>query len=140
MAYIDQFFEVLIEAGASDLHLAESQPPKIRQHGTMLPIREEPLTHEEMSYMMSEISGSDRWSRYLETGDLDFAYEMNAESRFRCNYLRQTNGFGCVFRLIPTKIMSLEQLGIPPVVKEFCLLYTSPSPRDRQKSRMPSSA
>ena len=119
MAYIDQFFEVLIQAGASDLHLGESQPPKIRQHGTMLPIREEALTHEEMSYMMSEISGPERWSRFLDTGDLDFAYEMNEESRFRCNYLRQTHGFGCVFRLIPTKIMSLDQLGIPPVVKEF---------------------
>jgi twitching motility protein PilT len=44
---------------------------------------------------------------------------MNEESRFRCNYLKQTNGFGCVFRLIPTKIMTLDQLGIPPVVKEF---------------------
>lgn len=119
MAYIDQFFDVLIQAGASDLHLGESQPPKIRQHGTMLPIREEVLTHDEMAYMMSEISGPERWARYLETGDLDFAYEMNADSRFRCNFLKQTNGLGCVFRLIPTKIMSLEQLGIPPVVKEF---------------------
>ena len=119
MAYIDQFFEVLIQAGASDLHLAEGQPPKIRQHGTMLPIREEILTHDEMAYMMSEISGNDRWNRFLDSGDLDFAYEMNEDSRFRCNFLRQAHGFGCVFRLIPTKIMSLDQLGIPPVVKEF---------------------
>jgi twitching motility protein PilT len=55
----------------------------------------------------------------MDSGDLDFAYEMNEASRFRCNYLKQTNGLGCVFRLIPTKIMTLEQLGIPPVVKEF---------------------
>src|SRR4029078_12525326 len=52
-------------------------------------------------------------------GDLDFAYEMDEHSRFRCNFLKQSHGYGCVFRLIPTKIMSLEQLGIPPVVKEF---------------------
>ena len=44
MAYIDQFFEVLINAGASDLHLGEGQPPKIRRHGDVIPIREEPLT------------------------------------------------------------------------------------------------
>jgi twitching motility protein PilT len=44
---------------------------------------------------------------------------MNEDSRFRCNYLKQTSGLGCVFRLIPTKILSLEQLGVPPVVKEF---------------------
>ncbi len=119
MAYIDQFFEVLVTAGASDLHLGEGNPPKIRQHGHILPIRNEVLTHEEMSYMMSEIAGAERWSRFIETGDLDFAYEMNADSRFRCNFLKQTNGLGCVFRLIPTKIMTLEQLGIPPVVKSF---------------------
>ncbi len=44
---------------------------------------------------------------------------MNAESRFRCNFLKQTNGYGCVFRLIPTKIATLEQLKVPPVIKEF---------------------
>ena len=119
MAYIDQFFEVLINAGASDLHLAEGQPPKIRRHGEVMPIRNEVLTNEEMAYMMSEISGPERWQRYLETGDLDFAYEMDEHSRFRCNFLKQTKGLGCVFRLIPTKILTLDQLGIPPVVKEF---------------------
>ena len=122
MAYIDQFFEVLVTAGASDLHLGEGEPPKIRQHGAILPIRNEALTHEEMSYMMSEIAGPDRWSRFIESGDLDFAYEMNADSRFRCNFLKQSKGLGCVFRLIPTKIMTLEQLGIPPVVKSFAEL------------------
>jgi twitching motility protein PilT len=119
MAYIDQFFEVLINAGASDLHLGESQPPKIRRHGEMLPIRNEVLTRDEMAYMMSEISGLERWDRFNETGDLDFAYEMDEHSRFRCNYLKQSHGYGCVFRLIPTKIMSLDQLGIPAIVKEF---------------------
>jgi len=119
MAYIDQFFEVLINAGASDLHLGETQPPKIRRHGEMLPIRNEVLTRDEMAYMMSEICGMERWDRFNETGDLDFAYEMDEHSRFRCNFLKQSHGYGCVFRLIPTKIMSLDQLGIPPIVKEF---------------------
>jgi twitching motility protein PilT len=119
MAYIDQFFEVLIQAGASDLHLGEGQPPKIRRHGEVMPIREEILSHDEMAFMMSEISGPERWERYHEAGDLDFAYEMDEHSRFRCNFLKQTNGYGCVFRLIPTKIMTLDQLGIPDVVKSF---------------------
>lgn len=119
MAYIDQFFEVLINAGASDLHLGEGQPPKIRRHGEIVSIRNEVLTRDEMAYMMSEICGPERWERYNDTGDLDFAYEMDEHSRFRCNYLKQSNGYGCVFRLIPTKISSLEQLGIPNVVKEF---------------------
>jgi twitching motility protein PilT len=119
MAYINQFFEVLINAGASDLHLGEGQPPKIRRHGDIIPIRETALTHEEMAYMLSEISGPERWARYEQIGDLDMAYEMNEDNRFRCNFLKQTHGYGAVFRLIPTKIASLEQLGIPPVVKEF---------------------
>ncbi len=119
MAYIDQFFHVLVEAGASDLHMAEGQAPKIRRHGDIVGIRDEVLSHEEMAYMMSEISGEERWRRFNEIGDLDFAYEMDENSRFRCNFLKQTLGYGCVFRLIPTKIMSLDQLGIPAIVKEF---------------------
>ncbi len=119
MAYIDQFFEVLIQAGASDFHMAQGQPPKIRRHGEVIPIREEVISQEEAAYMLSEIAGPERWARYEETGDLDFAYEMDEESRFRCNFLKQTHGYGAVFRLIPTKIATLEQLGIPPVVKEF---------------------
>ena len=119
MPYIDQFFAVLIEAGASDLHIGESQPPKVRRHGEIVPIREEPITHEEATYMLSEIAGPERWARYERGGDLDFAYEMNADSRFRCNFLKQTNGYGAVFRLIPTKIATLEELGVPPAVREF---------------------
>jgi twitching motility protein PilT len=119
MAYIDQFFDVLVQAGASDLHLGESEPPKIRRHGDIVPIRDVALSREEMTYMLSEISGPERWERFEATGDLDMAYEMDAESRFRCNFLKQTHGYGAVFRLIPTKIATLEQLGIPPVVKEF---------------------
>jgi len=119
MPYIDQFFDVLIEAGASDLHLGEAQPPKIRRHGEIVPIREAPLSREEMAYMLSEIAGPERWARFESSGDLDFAYEMNADSRFRCNFLRQTHGYGAVFRLIPTKIATIEQLGVPQVIKEF---------------------
>ncbi len=119
MAYIDQFFQVLIQAGGSDLHLGEGEAPKIRRHGEILPIREEVLTREEMAFMLSEICSPARWQRYEETGDLDFAYEMDEESRFRCNYLKQTNGYGAVFRIIPTKIKSLEELGVPQVIKTF---------------------
>ncbi len=119
MAYIDQFFQVLIEAGGSDLHLAEGEPPKIRRHGEILPIREVPLTHDEMAFMLSEICSANRWQRFEESGDLDFAYEMDEDNRFRCNYLKQTNGYGAVFRIIPTKIKTLEELGVPTIIKTF---------------------
>ncbi len=119
MPYIDSFLQVLVEQGASDLHIGEGQPPKMRKHGDVTPIRKEPITGEEAAYMLSEIAGPASWALFEERGDLDFAYEMDHASRFRCNFLKQANGYGAVFRLIPTKIASLEQLGIPPVVKEF---------------------
>ena len=119
MPYIDQFFQVLVDSGASDLHLSQGQPPTVRRHGEIVSIREEPLTYEEMSYMLSEICTPERWQRYEEHGDLDFAYEMNEENRFRCNYLKQTQGYGAVFRIIPTKIKTLEDLKVPEVIKTF---------------------
>jgi twitching motility protein PilT len=122
MAVIDQYFEVLIREGASDLHLGEGQPPKIRRHGEVLPISHEPISHDAAAYMMSEICSPKQWQRFEEQGDLDFAYEMDEHSRFRCNYLKQIHGYGAVFRLIPTKISTLDELGIPPVVKDFANL------------------
>ncbi len=119
MAIIDNYFKQLIELGGSDLHLSQGQPPKVRVHGSIKPIATDLLTQSTMETMMREICEPRAWERYIEKGDLDFAYEMDAEHRFRCNYLRQQHGYGAVFRIIPTKIASLEQLGIPPVVKEF---------------------
>ncbi len=119
MPIIDQLFTQLIELGGSDLHLSQGQPAKIRVHGSIKPISEDYLTADTMETMMREICEPRAWERYVERGDLDFAYEMDADHRFRCNYLKQQNGYACVFRIIPTKIASLESLGIPPVVKEF---------------------
>jgi len=119
MPYIDQLLAVIVAEDASDLHIGEGQPPKMRRHGDVMPIRGEPVTRDEAAQMLSEISGQERWRIFDECGDLDFAYQMDEQSRFRCNFLKQANGYGAVFRLIPTKIASLDQLGIPPVVKEF---------------------
>lgn len=119
MAYIDQFFQVIVAEGASDLHIGEGQPPKMRKHGDVMPIRDEPVMRDECAYMLREMCGKENWELFEERGDLDFAYAMDRQSRFRCNFLKQTNGYGAVFRLIPTTIATLEELGIPGVVKEF---------------------
>ncbi len=119
MPYIDQFFAVLVAEGASDLHIGEGQPPKMRKHGDVTAIRPEAVTRDEAAYMLSEMAGPENWALFEERGDLDFAYEMDRDSRFRCNFLKQANGYGAVFRLIPTKIATLEELGVPAVVKEF---------------------
>jgi twitching motility protein PilT len=119
MAYLDQFLSVIVKHGGSDLHIGVGQPPKMRMHGDIMPIRADPVTHEEATRMMSEIAGPHNWEIFEQRGDLDFAYEMDEASRFRSNYFKQSNGYGAVFRLIPTKIATLEQLGIPLVVREF---------------------
>src|SRR6266498_4085517 len=122
MAYIDQFLQIVVRQGASDLHIAEGQPPKMRTHGDIMPMRDEPMSREEATRMLSEVCGSQNWEIFEQHGDLDFAYQMDQHSRFRTNYFKQSNGYGAAFRLIPTKISTLEELGVPVIVKEFAYL------------------
>jgi len=119
MAELDRFLSVIVKHGGSDLHIGEGQPPKMRVHGDIIPIRDEPVSHEEATRMLSEVCGPRNWEALEQRGDLDFAYEMDEASRFRSNYFKQSNGYGATFRLIPTKIATLEELGIPLVVKEL---------------------
>ncbi|MBR5876354.1 MAG: type IV pilus twitching motility protein PilT [Akkermansia sp.] len=116
---IDTYFQALVENGGSDLHLSEGQPPKIRVHGDIVPIEEGILTHEDMVELMQPICPPKLWKFYEENGDADFAYEMDSQSRFRCNYMKQQRGYCCVFRLIPTKILTMEQLNVPEQIKRF---------------------
>jgi len=119
MAVIDQYFQHLVASGASDLHLAEGQPPKMRTHGAITPIADGALERATIDHMLREICDPAAYERFLETGDLDFAYEMDTESRFRCNYLQQKNGLGAVFRLIPTEIKTLQELNVPDAIERF---------------------
>jgi twitching motility protein PilT len=91
----------------------------MRKHGDVMPIRPEPVDRKEAVAMLSEIAGPKSWEIFDTRGDFDFAYEMDSDSRFRCNFLKQTNGYGAVFRLIPARIATLEELGIPLVAKQF---------------------
>src|SRR5881409_634533 len=122
MAYIDQFLQLVVRQGASDLHIGEGQPPKMRTHGDIMPTRDEPISREEATQMLSEVCGPQNWEIFQERGDLDFAYQMDKDSRFRSNYFKQSDGYAAAFRLIPTKISSLEELGVPVVIKEFAYL------------------
>ena len=116
---IDDFFDIIVARNASDLHMQEGQPPRMRLHGDIQNIRETPLTHAEMEQMLSEVAGPKRWEKFLATGDADLAYELSEDARFRCNLHRQIHGLGGIFRLIPNKIATLEQLKVPTVIKRF---------------------
>ena len=116
---IDDFFDIIVQNKASDLHMQEGQPPKMRLHGDIQKLRDEPLTHAEMHQMLSEVVGPKRWENFLIKGDTDCAYELSADARFRCNLHKHLHGYGGIFRLIPNRIATLEELKVPSVIKRF---------------------
>lgn len=124
MAKIDQLFRIMIEKGASDLHISPNNPPMIRISGDLHPIGNQVLDHERNKLLLYEIMDEGERKHFEETGDLDFAYSVDElGSRFRANIFNERKGIGGVFRVIPTKILSAEELGLPPVLTEyFCHL------------------
>ena len=122
MATIDRFFKVLKEKGGSDLHILAGQPPKFRIHGRLEPLNMPPLSNREAMDLLYEIVDKRKKERFEKHLDLDFAYEVPGVARFRCNFLHHQHGVGAVFRIIPTDIKSIEDLGVPLVLKRFCYL------------------
>src|SRR5208282_5460530 len=94
---IDDYFDIIVQANASDLHIQEGQPPKMRLHGDIQKIQDHVLTRANMEQMLSEVTGPKRWEKFLKTGDMDCAYELSADARFRCNIHRHMHGLGGVF-------------------------------------------
>jgi twitching motility protein PilT len=118
MPKMDILFEQMIAQKGSDLHLAQGQPPKMRVHGSLVEMEVGGiLTERMMRELLVEIAPAEGWKRFEQTGDLDFAYALEGKGRFRANYYRHFYGFGAVFRLIPSKIVPLDQLDMPPVIK-----------------------
>jgi twitching motility protein PilT len=119
MAQIDILFKEMLDAGASDLHLEQGQVPKMRLHGEIVNISKVLLDENSLREMLIEITPQKLWQKYIKVGDLDFAYEMGKEARFRVNFFRHFDGFGAIFRVIPTEILTLENLKTPVVFKSF---------------------
>ncbi len=108
--------------GASDLHLAAGCPPCLRIAGDLEPVKYTELNTDELLEMLAEITPEHKLKQFEETGDVDFAYELAGVGRFRANYLRHGDGVGAVFRQIPSKIMTIEQLGLPMVCRRFAMM------------------
>ncbi|WP_333652023.1 type IV pilus twitching motility protein PilT [Dissulfurispira sp.] len=122
MAKIDAFFKLMLDQGASDLHLVSGQQPVLRIRGDMERVQYNVLDNDELRGMLYEITPEDKIKVFEETGDVDFGYEIPGMARFRCNLFLQKYGIGSVFRLIPSEIMTIEQLGLPPICKKFAML------------------
>jgi len=134
LARIHQLFRTLKEVGGSDLHLAATLAPRIRIHGALEPVEGwAVLSDQELQVLLREIASEEQWESYQGCGDLDFAYGLEGVARFRANYLRQENGAAAVFRIIPERILTLDELGLPESIeglahtRQGLILVTGPT-------------
>ena len=123
MAKLDALFRALDQQDGSDLHLVAGQVPIMRIHGDLVRLKSEPLNDQTVRTLLREITPPELWTKYEATGDLDFGYEVEGVARFRANLFMQKNGSGGVFRLIPSEILTAEQLGLPDIVRNLAQLH-----------------
>lgn len=113
---IPQLLAFALQSSASDLHISAGEPPLLRVHGEMKRVSLPALSTEEATALINDIMNDAQRRIFDESNDLDFSIALGTEARFRVNVYRQARGVGATFRTIPTKILTLEQLGMPPVL------------------------
>lgn len=117
---IDNYLKKLCDVGGSDLHLSSGIVPKMRIHGKLTPLKEEPSGSERLEEIIDEILNDRRRQIYHEKNDLDMAYELPGIARFRVNAFRTRLGPAAVFRFIPEEIKPLKDLGVPESILRYC--------------------
>jgi twitching motility protein PilT len=116
---IDRFLAVLPKRNGSDLHLSVGSAPVLRIDGDLERVRYRALTEGDFYNLVGPVAPPRIWKQYSETGDVDFAYQMGAAARFRVNLFRQERGSGAVFRLIPARVPTAEELQLPQAVADL---------------------
>ncbi|MEP6946496.1 MAG: PilT/PilU family type 4a pilus ATPase [Acidobacteriota bacterium] len=121
---MDSLFRQMAEIGASDLHMSVSVPPMIRKDGRMASLgsSEPTLTPESIRELLTSIMPPANQQQFAEKRDTDFAYEIAGLARFRCNIFMDRKGMGAVFRIIPSKILTAEQLNLSKAIMDLCTL------------------
>ncbi len=117
MAVIDTYFKEMKEREASDLHMVIGFPPLLRLRGDLVPTEHPVLTPESNREILFEILPPKLQAYVEKNRDFDMAYELENTGRFRCNFFYQQRGISAVFRIIPTKILTLEELNMPEAIK-----------------------
>ncbi len=123
MAAIDEIFRIIKEQGASDLHMASGSKPMIRLHSSLQAVDYAELTPELNRKLLYELMSPEQVKQFEKHKEIDFGYEIPGVTRIRCNIFEQRNGIGGVFRLIPTEILTLDQLNLPAQLTKFCDLH-----------------
>ncbi len=131
---LDAMLERMVAEGASDLHLSAGHKPHWRIHGDMGPINDLPvLGPNEVFDLISPVMEDRHREQFLADSDVDLGYTLPGVARFRVNVFKDQHGVGSVMRQIPSKILTLDQLGMPPVLKSLCeipkglILVTGPT-------------
>ena len=119
MQKIDRVLRLMNDRGASDFHLTVGRPPMVRAYGAMETIRYRMISENDFTELLQPITPAPLWKSFVDTGDIDYSYEIPGLSRYRVNLFRQQRGAGAVFRVIPTKIMTIDQLGLPEQVRRI---------------------
>lgn len=119
MSAIDAIFDELLARGGSDLHLGVGLVPMGRIRGELVGLAPQPVSAERMEELLFEIVTPEQRRTIVEELDLDFAYAYGDKARFRANYFYKATGLAAVFRTIPSKIATLEQLGAPDAVRRL---------------------
>ncbi len=119
MAAIDELFKIMVEQGASDLHITSGAPPFLRLHGNMAALNYKELSSQDVQGLIFEILSEKQKKIFVEKWELDCAYTLQGIGRFRCNVFMQRKGLGGVFRIIPEKIRSAKELNLPAYVTDL---------------------
>src|SRR4051794_11303900 len=119
MPQIHQLFDALLARKGSDLHLAVGHPPLGRINGALVPLRDGVVSAQEMSTLLFEIVNVEQKRQIEQELDLDFAYAFESKARFRANYFHKLTGLAAVFRTIPSKVLTLEELKTPEIVRKL---------------------
>ncbi len=119
--HMEELLQATIDEGGSDLHIRAHMPPELRVHGELFPLGDDVLSEEDTYNLCREISTDEQMDEVERNGGADFALAHPDGTRFRVSIFKERKRYGAVLRQIPSTLLSLDQIGLPPVVKE--LLY-----------------
>src|SRR5438105_190341 len=133
-ATMHDLLTIMIERGASDLHITTGTPPQIRLHGKLTPLTQfERLTPQDTQRLADSVLNEGQKQKFEEDNELDLSFGIQGLARFRCNVYRQRGAVAAAIRVIPIKIRSFDELGLPPVVEQLAdrpkglILVTGPT-------------
>jgi len=116
---MSDLLDLVLEEGASDLHIPCYSPPVIRQHGEMMPLDTDPMTPDDTEYLMKSITSEANQQLLQQDGGVDFGFAFGDRARFRVSVFKAKGGIGMVLRTIPNTVLTMEQIGLPPSVKDI---------------------